>query len=225
MNDYDSTEDRELTTEQIANAGTTPDHQDMQDQQDVRDAQAPTGYPAYEDGNAAPLATDYEDGNAAPLATDYEDDNAAPLSAEDDNAAPVVAEYDNAAPVVADYPASGQADRTTPDTGNRSTPDTGNGARPAAGTAARARLLEDGELQTLTARWKDIQAEFVEEPTTAVRQADELVAELMQRLAVMFAAERNDLENRWAGDDEVTTEDLRQGLRRYRSFFERLLAA
>jgi hypothetical protein len=47
----------------------------------------------------------------------------------------------------------------------------------------------------------------------------------MQRLAAMFASERAGLEKRWAGGDEVSTEDLRQGLRRYRSFFERLLAA
>jgi len=125
-------------------------------------------------------------------------------------------EDDNAVPLAADHAASGPADRMTPATGN--------GASAAAGPAARARLLEDGELQSLTARWKDIQAEFVEEPTTAVRQADALVAELMQRLATMFAAERADLEGRWAGGTEVSTEDLRQGLRRYRSFFERLLA-
>ena len=46
-----------------------------------------------------------------------------------------------------------------------------------------------------------------------------------QRLAVMFATERAELETRWAGGNQVSTEDLRQGLRRYRSFFERLLAA
>jgi hypothetical protein len=74
-------------------------------------------------------------------------------------------------------------------------------------------------------RWKDIQAEFVDEPTKAVQEADALVAELMQRLAMMFATERAELENRWSGGDQVSTEDLRQGLRRYRSFFERLLAA
>ena len=74
-------------------------------------------------------------------------------------------------------------------------------------------------------RWKDIQAEFVDEPTTAVREADALVAELMQRLATMFASERAGLENRWAGGNQVSTEELRQGLRLYRSFFERLLAA
>ena len=77
----------------------------------------------------------------------------------------------------------------------------------------------------MTMRWKDIQAEFVDEPTKAVQEADALVAELMQRLAVMFATERAELETRWAGGNQVSTGDLRQGLRRYRSSFERLLAA
>jgi hypothetical protein len=95
----------------------------------------------------------------------------------------------------------------------------------AADSRPRASLLEDDELQNITMRWKDIQAEFVDEPEQAVQEADALVAELMQRLATMFATERADLEQRWAGGHEVSTEDLRQGLRRYRSFFERLLAA
>ena len=95
----------------------------------------------------------------------------------------------------------------------------------AADTEPRASLLADGELQSITARWKDIQAEFVDEPSKAVQEADALVAELMQRLASMFATERAELEERWAGGHQVNTEDLRQGLRRYRSFFERLLAA
>ncbi|HWG62433.1 MAG TPA: hypothetical protein VG253_12045 [Streptosporangiaceae bacterium] len=47
----------------------------------------------------------------------------------------------------------------------------------------------------------------------------------MQRMAAMFATERAGLEKRWTGSNQVSTEDLRQGLRRYRSFFERLLAA
>jgi hypothetical protein len=94
-----------------------------------------------------------------------------------------------------------------------------------AGGQAPAQLLEGDEMQSMRARWKDIQAEFVDEPRTAVQDADALVAELMQRLAQMFASERDQLESRWAGGDEVSTEDLRDGLRRYRSFFERLLAA
>ena len=74
-------------------------------------------------------------------------------------------------------------------------------------------------------RWKEIQAEFVDEPRTAVQEADALVAELMQRLAKMFASERAELEERWTRGNQVSTEGLRQALRRYRSFFERLLAA
>lgn len=88
-----------------------------------------------------------------------------------------------------------------------------------------AQLLEDHELQNILVQWKEIQAEFVDEPRKAVQDADALVAELMQRLAQMFASEREQLESRWAGGDDVSTEDLRHGLRRYRSFFERLLAA
>jgi hypothetical protein len=124
---------------------------------------------------------------------------------------------DNAAPLATDNAVSGQD--------MRSAPDTGNGGSIAADAGSHASLLDDGELQNLTMRWKDIQAEFVDEPTTAVREADALVAELMQRLATMFASERADLENRWAGGNQVSTEELRQGLRLYRSFFERLLAA
>jgi hypothetical protein len=94
-----------------------------------------------------------------------------------------------------------------------------------AGDQPHAQLLEAHELQSILVRWKEIQAEFVDEPRKAVQDADALVAELMQRLAQMFASEREQLESRWAGGDEVSTEDLRHGLRRYRSFFERLLAA
>jgi len=89
----------------------------------------------------------------------------------------------------------------------------------------RTQLLADHELASLRAQWKDIQADFVEEPRQAVQEADALVGELMQRLVATFASEREQLEARWAGGDDVSTEDLRHGLRRYRSFFERLLAA
>ena len=155
MYDAESTQDRELTTEQIASAGTRPT------QPDVPATASHQDYPG----------------------DDYPGD---------------------------DYPGYGDASPV---------------AAHAADPGRRARLLDDGELQGITARWKDIQAEFVEEPKAAVQQADALVAELMQRLAAMFATERAELENRWAGGNQVSTEDLRQGLRLYHSFFERLLAA
>ena len=92
-------------------------------------------------------------------------------------------------------------------------------------TDEHIQLLEADEMQVVVRRWREIQAEFVDEPRQAVQDADALVADLMQRLARTFASERDQLEARWAGGDGVSTEDLRQGLQRYRSFFERLLAA
>lgn len=86
-------------------------------------------------------------------------------------------------------------------------------------------LLEADELQTVISRWREIQAEFVDEPRRAVQDADALVSDLMDRLARTFAGERDRLESRWGNAEDVSTEDLRQGLQRYRSFFERLLAA
>jgi hypothetical protein len=90
---------------------------------------------------------------------------------------------------------------------------------------ARAQQLGGQELHGVITRWRDIQARFVDEPRAAVQDADALVADLMERLARMFAAERQQLESHWASGDDVSTEDLRQGLLRYRSFFERLLTA
>jgi FtsZ-interacting cell division protein ZipA len=96
---------------------------------------------------------------------------------------------------------------------------------PSTGGQPYAQLLESHEMQRILGQWKDIQAAFVDEPRKAVQDADALVAELMQRLAQTFASQREQLESQWAGGDDVSTEDLRRSLRRYRSFFERLLAA
>jgi hypothetical protein len=73
-------------------------------------------------------------------------------------------------------------------------------------------------------RWRDIQTGFVDEPRVAVEQADELVAQLMQRLAQSFSEQRTSLEHQWDASDKVSTEELRVALKRYRSFFERLLS-
>lgn len=80
------------------------------------------------------------------------------------------------------------------------------------------------ELEGLRTRWKAIQTAFVDEPRDAVQQADGLVASAMQRLAEVFATERSKLEQQWDRGDNVSTEDLRVALQRYRTFFERLLS-
>ena len=84
-------------------------------------------------------------------------------------------------------------------------------------------LFADDELGGYRARWSAIQTGFVDEPRKAVEEADTLVAELMKRLAEGFADERRQLETHWEQKDQVSTEDLRLAMRRYRSFFERLL--
>jgi hypothetical protein len=74
-------------------------------------------------------------------------------------------------------------------------------------------------------RWEEIQVRFVDEPRGSVEQADQLVANVIAQLADTFARERGSLEQQWDRGDEVSTEDLRVALQRYRSFFTRLLAA
>lgn len=98
------------------------------------------------------------------------------------------------------------------------------------GGAAMAReerpssLFTAAEAEQMRSRWSDIQAGFVDEPRHAVEQADQLVAQTIQRLAQVFADERGKLEQQWAKGGDVSTEDLRVGLQRYRSFFSRLLS-
>jgi hypothetical protein len=86
-------------------------------------------------------------------------------------------------------------------------------------------LLANADGEGYQTRWREIQARFVDEPRTAVQDADELVAELMQRMAATFTRERERLETEWERGDEVSTEDLRRAMQHYRSFFNRLLAA
>ena len=85
-------------------------------------------------------------------------------------------------------------------------------------------LFPSGELDGLRTRWKETQTAFVDEPRKAVEQADGLVAQAMKRLAEVFAQERSKLEGQWDRGDNVSTEDLRIALQRYRTFFHRLLS-
>jgi hypothetical protein len=87
----------------------------------------------------------------------------------------------------------------------------------------RTMLFEDQEARDFRTRWTDAQAAFVDSPREAVQRADSLVAEAMKRLAEVFSKERANLEGQWDRGDNVTTEDLRIALQRYRAFFDRLL--
>ncbi|WP_431951113.1 hypothetical protein [Actinacidiphila sp. bgisy167] len=85
-------------------------------------------------------------------------------------------------------------------------------------------LLRSEDQEGFRARWQRIQSDFVDDPRDAVHAADELVADVMQKLASTFAQHKQDLEGQWTRGEQVNTEDLRTALRRYRSFFNRLLS-
>ena len=85
-------------------------------------------------------------------------------------------------------------------------------------------LFPDDELLGYRTRWEAIQTGFVDQPRAAVEQADALVSQVVTRLTEVFTRERSALEGQWTKGDDVSTEDLRIALTRYRSFFHRLLS-
>jgi hypothetical protein len=85
------------------------------------------------------------------------------------------------------------------------------------------RLFSEPEMGGFRSQWSKLQTGFVDEPRQTVEEADKLVAAVTQRLAEGFANERSGLEKQWDRGDNVSTEDLRLALQRYRSFFDRLL--
>jgi hypothetical protein len=84
-------------------------------------------------------------------------------------------------------------------------------------------LLDREESEHLHTRWNEIQGGFVDEPRSAVQQADALVTEVIEKITQMFANEHSSLEGQWNQGNDVSTEDLRKALQRYRSFFNRLV--
>ena len=115
-----------------------------------------------------------------------------------------------------------------PDAAERPEDVAGPTAAPAATTAATdegaALLFAPGDTEGYRSRWTEVQTGFVDDPRHAVEQADGLVAEVMKHLAEVFADERAGLERQWSQGQEADTEGLRVALRRYRSFFDRLLS-
>jgi hypothetical protein len=115
---------------------------------------------------------------------------------------------------------SSPTDRVAPDR----VADTRNPATVTNQAAQPNPLFPQDELQGFRSRWDKVQTSFVDEPRAAVEQADSLVANVVKRIAEQFATEREQLEKQWDRGENVNTEDLRQALKRYRAFFDRLLA-
>ena len=88
----------------------------------------------------------------------------------------------------------------------------------------RAQIFPGEESAAYRTQWDAVQTGFVDEPRKAVEAADALVAQIIKRLSEVFAEERTTLERQWDRGEQISTEDLRVALQKYRSFFERLLS-
>jgi hypothetical protein len=91
------------------------------------------------------------------------------------------------------------------------------------GVSRHTTLIEPDRAESYNSRWKELKGEFVDDPRRAVRGANELVGEVLDELEELFRRQRTDLEH-GLDSEQTTTEDLRQALRRYHSFFDRLLS-
>jgi len=197
----------------------------------TRDIASPSAADTDTERDAAPVETseraerferaerDHEDGGAvaAERAEPVGDGDVVTDEPVEDRAASRESIGDPAA--AAPAPADTTATRADSGTGT----DTGTGTRRDSSTDGDAApLLADSD--AFQSRWEEIQVRFVDEPRGAVEDADALVATVMQRLAEGFAQERERLEAQWGRGEDISTEDLRVALQRYRSFFQRLLS-
>lgn len=94
---------------------------------------------------------------------------------------------------------------------------------PRTNLASSVALIGPDESEHFRTRWNEVQGMFVDEPRSAVQQADALVSDVIEEIAQMFANERGALEEQWKEGKDVSTEDLRKALQQYRSFFNRLV--
>jgi hypothetical protein len=98
-----------------------------------------------------------------------------------------------------------------------------SGGRDEPDKGTRKPLVPQQRAAAYSERWDQVKGGFVDEPRQAVAAADQLVSELLEELQELFRSQRHDIEQSLDAD-ATTTEDLRVALRRYRNFFDRLLA-
>lgn len=86
-------------------------------------------------------------------------------------------------------------------------------------------LFEEETTHKFRSRWMTIQSKFVDDPRDSVKQADDLVSDIIKSVTMNFADRRIELEKQWnvGSGEDISTEDMRVALKRYRSFFDRLL--
>jgi hypothetical protein len=155
-----------------------------------------------------------------PRSTETSDDRQADRVADEDEQRPDTARSTETSD---DRQADRVADESEqrPDTARRA--ETSDDRQADTGARQRTTLIPPEQAESYNSRWNELKSEFVDEPRRAVRGANELVGEVLDELEELFRRQRADLEH-GLDSEQTTTEDLRQALGRYRSFFDRLLS-
>lgn len=114
-----------------------------------------------------------------------------------------------------------QADRPGVRAEEARTPETRTpgGVENQAPVAARSKLFEETEAEQYRMQWRELQANFVDEPRAAVREAETLVSQMMDALTSQLKEQKRALE----GGSDRDTEQLRVAMQRYRSLFDQML--
>jgi hypothetical protein len=199
--------------------GDGPEGGSVYDNERAAQDEAAGSVPAREQTRAGTRADEADRGAAAPPGVD-----AAPAAGDEEGAVATESRQDQAGGTTTS--GVGTEPGSTTDQDEPVPPQHSNA--PAGGTDSAgdpAPLLSAEASSSFQQRWEEVQTRFVDEPRGAVEQADGLVANLMQQLAEGFAQERERLEAQWDRGEDISTEELRVALQRYRSFFQRLLSA
>ena len=89
--------------------------------------------------------------------------------------------------------------------------------------AAGAEAAEAARLGARHEQWRSIQSAFVDDPRRSVTAAADLVAQVVGELVASAQERERALRGEWDRDG-IDTEDLRNALRHYRGFLQRLPA-
>lgn len=174
--------------------------------------------------DAATAPADPSTGHPEPTVTSSEASAAVRSAAGDTTRHGEGADSGSSQPVPADaYPSTTRSDESTI-AGAGSPANSADASRSENEMPSDTSLFADDQLAGLRARWDSVQAGFVDDPKDCVHKADGLVSDVVGQLTTGFTEARSRLEEQWSRGEEPSTEDLRVALRRYRDFFERLLA-
>lgn len=86
----------------------------------------------------------------------------------------------------------------------------------------RPGLLPDEDRATLANRMQQVEEAFVDDASAAVRQADEVVTDLVGQVRAALDRRVSDHRGEWEHEDEATTEQLRGVLQHYRVLFDEI---